>query len=417
MYELVTAFVKENKSFSQWEEKAIGEELLMDIFSTYKACVIVLTHPLLDAPVSLDLESIRASTVGSSVTLNQFLIENGNTTLPTQTTIPSIKERYVKYNDAVRAGYKVYLTDGSASIDDQTREGKTDIKLMKSGIDFEYFYHRVLVSINGFIHRTDFDVNGAYVRDCVASLETSGCDTIGLISFDEVARLDYLSITEEMIYKRNPEAAFKDRIDIKFPYDVSDKSIGLVLGGYLHLVDQTLFTRTGPDTITIKFDRFNFINRYFESKQFLNLDSLGLSTSPDNPDFLNITELLSDEVIKRYLMLSQSFIILIDSMDMASRKEYVYRNGKGLQTYGSGTLPDKPLFMGRGMIGNYWSKPEFGGQYSLSVVGNRMDNFLYQNTPIDKLDNIDNATKGAFPGWQYRAAPAYMLNISTRTIW
>jgi len=417
MYALVTAFVKANKTFSQWEEKDIGEELLMNIFSSYKAAVLVLTHSLLDQPVSLDMENIRAKTVGSNSTLNQFLIDNGNTTLPTGETIPSIKEKYVKYNDAVRAGYKIYLTDGSSSIDDQTREGKTDIKLMKSGIDFEYFYKHVLVSINGFIHRTDYDTNGAYVRDCVESLEVSGCDTVGLISFDGVAQLDFLSITDEMIYKRNPAANLRDRIDIKLPIDVSNKSLGLVLGGYLHLVDQTLFTRTGPDTITIKFDRFNFINRYFESKQFLNLDSLGLSKSPDNPDFLNIAELMSDEVITRYLKLSQSFIILLDSVDLATKKEYVYRNGKGLQSYGSGTLPDKPLFMGRGMIGNYWARSEFGGQYSLSVVGNKLENYLYRTVAEDRVDNIDNATRGAFPGWQFRSSPAYMLNISTRTIW
>jgi len=417
MYTLITTFVKSKEPFSQWEEIDSSNIRCIDLFNQYREVVFVLQHPILPETLSLDAEEIRTELSGTEQTVAEMLVLNGNNTLPTQHIIPELKQHFVKYQDAFRAGYKVWLTDGSSSIDDQGKDGKTGIKLTREDTDFEHFYKHILVSINGYIHATDYDVNGAYVRDCVKSLDIAQVNHVGLISFENLGELHFEPITEDKLFKLSDNRPMKDGFGIKIDSECEDCTVLLVIGGYLHTYQDGLFIRTGVNLLNVDFSSFNFLDRYLDSRRFLDLTQLGLSQSPINPYFVSKEELYSDEVITKYLTMSQSFIVLLKAKDVIKEKVFVFRNGKGLLSYGSGIKPDYPLFMARGVIGNYWSKTEFGGLWSLSVQENRDDHYLYRTTNEDELDNIDDARTGAFPYWPFRSASAYLAKISTTTIW
>lgn len=417
MYTLVNTYAKPKQAYSQWQTIDAENETFQDLFNQYRSIVFVLEHPMLPDQVSLDAEEIRVDVGGTTLTVGQMLIANGDKTLPTSTKIPFLREHVARYEDVKKATYKVWLTDGVSSIDDQTPFGKTGLKLTRDNTDFEQFYKHIMVSVNGFFYPTDYDINGAFVKDCFQSGPITKADSVGLLSFENIGELTQIPITEDMLYKRNDETPYHQRVDIKLPIDHSDYTIAMVIGGYLHIAQDNLFIRTGTHTVSLNFDQLNFPNRYFESKRFMDLSSLPLTKSATNPEFVALSELDSDEVIKAYLTLPQSFIVLIKTQDISLERVYVSVNGKGLQSYSVGFKPDLPMFCGRGMLVNYWSQKQFGPWWSLFTNDNRLDNYLYQSVPADELDNIDNARYGAFPHWNHRPAPAYMLKIKTTSIW
>ncbi len=107
MYQLLSAIAKPLSGNRRWTAVAVGDIALNVLFSTYSRIIVKLSNPFLTEPVSLDLEDIREGNGGASITFNQFLVQNGTTTLPTSPTLPVINTRYARYADAFHAKYKI----------------------------------------------------------------------------------------------------------------------------------------------------------------------------------------------------------------------------------------------------------------------------------------------------------------------
>ena len=410
MYNLISAVAKPLHGNGRWQSVDIGGVALNTLFSTYSRIIATLSNPFLDKEVALDLAGIRSMAVGPTQTFEQFLVENGDKTLPTIDQLPILKDRYAKYADAFHAGYRIRPVHPTASIDaPMPPSEKTWLHLSREDTDYTDFYQSCLVNINGFFHLTDADTTGVYVKDGMKSSRLSGENQIAIYSFRDLGNLEFIPISDDnMLYKQNDRQTLKHRAFVDLGRDVSDKTVMLVLGGYLHVLDGHTFYRVSESMFAIDFENLPFLDRYFESKKNIDLSSMPMSKTSRNKDQISVSELYSDDNIKAYLKLSQSFFVILDNADIfsefAALPETTIPN-----MYVSYEVPQYPLLVGAGKAAPYWYVPE-DGRFSLTTVDALKPNPLYDTVDAVKQMSVSNQCDPERP---YSCSPGYFLKVGT----
>lgn len=387
MYTLVSAVAKTLTDAGRWISADVGDLTFTEIFQTYLRVIVILSNPTLSANVSLDLATIRFTVPDPGVTLNAYLAGLGNTALPTSPTLPVIKKRYARYNDAFRAGYSVLPTGPNQSPDLPLPEAdKTWLKLEQDGIDWTLFGESCMVSVNGFWHFTAADPTGAWVRDGMQTRNQGGEATIGIWSLAELGTISYLDLTPEMIYKQNPSDSLSDGVYINVGQDLTGKTLLVVIGGYLSVLDQKTVSMVGENLLKIDWPNFPYFNRFYESRRFIDMTSLGLLQSQNNPSQVAVSDLLSDRAITAYCTLSQSFIVILDNADVFLDKQAL-RENKVPGWYTSFIDPWYPLVLGHGRVAEYWSQFETD-RWNVSVIQGTMDNQTFYTTDPKQQNSI-----------------------------
>jgi hypothetical protein len=408
MYQLISTIAKAIDANEEWSEPDISSIPLNILFTLYSKIIVILSNPFLSGNVAVDLDTIRNSIAGLNITIVEFLVQNGNNTLVALDNIPSLTPVYAKYVDGFHAGYKVLpITPTGSSNPNIPIHDKTWLKLTRPNTDYNLFYKSCLVSVNGFYHLTDTDNTGIYVVDGMKSLELSNQNNFGIYSFRELGALSFIPISSSMVYKQNTDQVYKDSACINLNVDISNKTIILVLGGYLHILDDKTFKVISKTSIKVFFNNLPFLDRYFESKNFIDLSTLPLSKTSVNKNQISITEFFSDENILAYLTLSQSFVVLLDNTNISLNKIPV--RGSSLPDMFIGYCePKYPLVTGAGKTSNYWYTYE-DGLYSINTVNSIRNNPIYDTIDPTKVHSVSNSN---IPNNPLKNSDAYLLEIS-----
>lgn len=415
MYSLVSAIAKSFQTQGRWVSVDITDLTFAQLFSDYTAVIATLTNPFVTGQVGLRLSAIQAQVGDSGQTFSEFLTANGNLTLPTFAPIPTINPKYVRYMDVFRAGYDVTPVGPTQAPDAQIPEGdKTWLFLTKTDpvTDYTLFYKTCLVSVNGFIHRLDASTQGVWVMDGNKSSMLSGRAEMGILDFQDVSQFEILPITPAMIYKQASGQLYQNQVRINTGVDLSTKTPMLVLGGYLHMLDSKTFRRIGQTQLLIDFNNLPFIERYHESRECIDYSSMPFQTTTRNDAQISVPDFLSDANILAYLQLSQSFLVMLDNLDVYRDSIYVEKSGMvgKLVAHGSAdNPPDKPLVNGIGKLADYWYVYE-DQQYSLNVVDNFWQRRKYKTVPLLQQNGVDD---GRQPQDPVRHSRAYFLVIGT----
>jgi len=358
MYNLVSAIVKPVDSGGRWRSMGIENVPLNNLYNDFKRVIVTLSSPVLTAPVSLEMELLRAELGGLTQTFGQWLQENGNATLPTSNSLPTINTRYAHFSDAIRSGYKATPTHPTISPSSPIPlSSKTYAILTRPEADYEYMYRRTLVSVNGFYHQTDYSVEGLFVTDAMKTCLKAGRNEIGLLSFEALGTLQFLQIKDDMIYTHRPQQKLRYNCYVDTGVDLSNKTVMLVLGGYLHTLDKRTFYRISATAFGIDFGQIPLVDRYYESYDTIDLEELGLERSDTNSSQVGINNLFSDEVLRRYLQLSQSFFVVLDNQEIFTDVVEV-KPSPFPGTYTSSITPVYPLMVGHGRHEVFWPRKE-----------------------------------------------------------
>lgn len=368
MYQYVSAVAKLVGGNGRWVSAVDANASLTFIYSHYQKIILILSHPALPNPVSLDLDLLREQLAYSPLSINGWLTANGDNTLPTSGAIPVINTRYAKFSDAVRSGYTITPCNPTISPSSTLPiEDKPDLLVTKMGADYELMYKHCLVNVDGFYHQTDYSAEGLFVTDGMKACLRGKRNEVGLLSFLALGELSFIPITDEMIYTQLPEQQLRYNCYVDTGVDVSNKTVMLVLGGYLHFVDPQVFYRISPSAFGINFANIPLVDRYYESQGVLDMSVLGLEKSPNNPEQIAIGELVSDAVLRRYLTMSQSFFVVLD-------KTEIFLDSIQLTpspfpgTYTSMISPVYPLVVGHGKHEVFWPRKEYD-RFSVNVKG------------------------------------------------
>jgi len=236
MYSLVSAI---GKTSGRWASVEIGSQPLNKLFSDYQEVKAILSNPFITGNVCLTLSGYRTTLAGMTSTFNEWLASLGNKALSTSTELPVLNPKFVKYVDGFAAGYDIKPTGLLSSPDFYLPAADaTTLFLSKEGVDFNLFCKRCMVSVNGYFHYVDSSNLGAWVHEGMKTCYHSGENQLGIHSFGEIADIKYKAITADMLHKTSSSQEFRHRTLINIGEDVSDKTVILVLGGYMHVMDK-----------------------------------------------------------------------------------------------------------------------------------------------------------------------------------
>lgn len=409
MYQIISGSVKLKDSYTGWSNKDISNIPLRELFSTYSGIYVILSNPYITGDVAFNVYNLVNTHADSTMSLSQFLVNNGALTLQTEPKENGVfNKKFVKYVDVFKSGYTVGNTaPNTPPGTNHAAQDKTWLTLNKEGVRSETIFNYCLANVNGFFHMMDYDQHAVYVIDGMRSNFISNTNLIGLLSFADIGTIKCVPIKPDMVYKQNPSQGYKDSLCIDIGESVAGKSLALVLGGYLHLVDTTLFKMIDDDRCVINFSNYPFMERYYESGNYIDLSGMALETTENNPSQRGVENFYSDDNILSYLTLSQSFFVIIDAQDLTLTKKYLRRQLMPEQ-YISDIDPILPMVVGGGKLANYWSVKHHG-QWSVTCVDSVKHNRVFKET---RMTGQIGFTDSRVPSKPQQRSEAYFLEIA-----
>lgn len=410
MYTLVSAKVKPVDRNGFWLDEDVSTKTIDELFTDYKKVILLLTNNFLTGDLYLNLADIAwLPFLNRTMTLSEWFTDIGNLALPTSTDVPDFTPSLIHYRDAWQCNYDIKQIPSDYNPDVEiVTSSKNDLLLTRSDIDYMEMGRKCLVSVNGLIHRTEGSEYGLYVREGGRSSRLANKTQVGIISFNQVSDITILPFTPEMVVQPNLNTTMKEAVYLNLGVSLQNKTPVLVLGGYLHFLGDSYYI-VNDTSIKIVWSRIPYAKRYFESRRLMDLSSLGLSQSVVNPSQVAVAELMSDDVIMKYLQLSQSFIVLIDSVDLFLERQML--EGSDLPgIYYHDSEPTYPMQLALGRIGNYWKRYD-DGKWVISIEENVYKHYMYETTHWLSEVSIDD-TKDVNRPVEYADAYLMMMGIS-----
>lgn len=412
MYTIVKAEGIKNKVQSRWGDIDVSTIAVSELYIQYRVVYLTLTAVFLPDPIYVNMDVFRLKYNSFDGTVEEMLTDNGSTTFETVSEIPLKQTKYVHYSDMFRAGYNIEVTGRNAHPSAELPDvDKVDLRISRSNppTDMLDVYRHCLITVNGFFHQTDTDGDYLYVTDGGRSNYKSRRNQIGMVSFKDIGSIKQVPITKEMIYKQKGSSSYHDKtyIDLKNE-DLTNKTVLLVLGGYLVFPEPTVFYPTGNNAYAISLGRLSLIERYYESFDSIDYESLGIDHSSTNTSLINVAQFYSDVVIEKYLTMSQSFFVIVDTPELFMNKHYIQKTPID-GVYISGVRPSYPLVLGRGRMPEYWVREE-NKQYAIDVVDGKLHRRVFESAFPSDITNVGDSDQPV-PG-TYNSS-AYFLEIGS----
>lgn len=408
-YQYQGSLAREKSIDALWSAPNLANVDINTIYSQYKKVYLILSHPALTGTVYLDMEAARPI-VGAYIgvkTVSQWLASLGNASLPTTTQVPQTVPKPALYEDAWRAGYNIQPVDRTRSPDAQLPPAdKNDLLLTKGNLDFRQWGRFLLTTVNGYYHRSVGSAEGLYIVDGAKTGRIGNDNQVGLLSFREVGPLRFIPILPDMVYKNSPNQKLANAAFIELPEDFDDKTILLVIGGHLHALDRS-YIKIGAKSLKVDINNFSLPDRILRSWGEIDYSQLGLEQSPNNPKQIAVEDLYSDDVVRAYLTLSQSFIVVLDTPSVYVRKHPVERTGLPGRFISPTPFQRFPLFSEYGKCFDYRALPDHG-QTLLACDTAKQLQYTFRTAPWLANRSIDQTTYDARP-WHH--AQGYQLEI------
>lgn len=374
MYQYINSRLRKRGKNQKWEDVNIAGVLLSTLLKDYIDGHIVLTTNGVDRHY-VDFELFKQSNFPfANVAFATWLNTPNIPILPTTASEPVYTQTNIFYSDAMQADYRLRACKNDQVNDAPDYEfyidaeesflsliEKPDLAMFKENANMELFKQTCLVSVNGFYHRTIARGIEAQVIDGAKSVLKTSVPSVGITSFSDIGGLNQIAITDEMILDGNPESpttpySKQYGVYINTGVDMRGKSVIVCLGGYMHVEDIVYdVINKEKGIVKININEINMPQRIFESEHWIDLSSLELTRSVIRTDAVSVPELYSDRIIRNYLKLPQSFIVVVDIPVLYTKKIMVQDSG----SCGVYTAPTPVLFPLRNVYGRlmtYWER-------------------------------------------------------------
>jgi hypothetical protein len=400
VYTVVKSYGIAKGANQRWQELNLGAMPVNEIFQLYRKVYLELTAAFLEENIYVDLEVFRLLYINFEGTLSDLLDENGNETIPTIDEIPNLEVKRAYFADAIYSGYEVELSNQSPV----GEKSVIDLKISRSRTDMTEVYEHCLFTVNGFFHMSDRDNEFVYINHGGNTMLKSRDNHLGIWSWLNVGKINQVKITDDMLFKQNDESSFSDRVYIKINQDTENKTVLLFAGGYLVRPEPEIFFPVGNDTWCINMGRLPLLRRYFESRQYIDYSFLELDSSTVNDSLISLNQFYSDEKLRKYLTLPQSFIAIIDQPDVYFEEHFV-RSSPAPGMLVSYYEPIFPIFVGAGRSPSYWKRHE-NGQWSITVADSFRQNRMFETAQIGTIDYANDSNQTIRPAF---LSKAYLL--------
>lgn len=405
MYTAIQAIGVRNGINKRWEVIDLSTISVKALLANFRKVQVKLMPEQDTVAEYLNLRDIAPRYATFSGTIAQMLVDNGDTSLPTAQVGIQLNPAKAHFRDAFKAGYTVTPVNAVNVIDaaaDQNSLPNIRLTRVDSAVDYSYMFNHCLVSVNGFYHRTDTDgVHGLMVSGGMNTLNKSGQNQVGILSFASMCDIKIVPMTDSMI-----DTTVITKPVVTLSEDMSNKSLLLILGGYMVTVDGAALKQVGASSYKIDFTQLNLVERFYESSLYTDMNDLQVNPASGSPNEISIGDLTTDEVIRNWLKLSQSFLVVLDTPEVYFHKQYIARSGLP-NLYFSYIQPNDLLSLELGRHPSYWSSFN-DGQWRISLYDNVIGNELYYTRPIPTWMNTSGSDISGAPN---HLSQAYFLEI------
>lgn len=392
MYTYVSSVALSKSIGAQWETIDLGDIYMFSIFSAYRKVYLTLSNPALPNNVYVDIDVFKPEYTSYTGTLNELLVEIGDTALPTVPSLPTTQIKYAKYSDGFQVGYIADLTIiGQELPPNFPRADMTDLFVVrpKYKTNMALIHSHCLVTVNGYLHQTDANSQKAFIVDGGRTFKHQRDNQFGILSFLDIGAITKIPITEDMILSLDSQNTLYNGAVIDLQgHNLENKTILMSVGGYLTLPEPQVFWQYSNNSVALNLSQTPYVQRYVESSYYLDLSSLGLDQSYMNPSLINVPQLTSDEVIKKYLMLSQSFVIIVDTPNLFFNRKYLGA-ARLPGEFISYTKPTYPLMVNYGKMVEYFTTEE-DGEWLMTVKDSYYRNFVFNYEDENKLNDVSD---------------------------
>lgn len=408
-YEILSAIGKVLGSQSQWEKvdlKKYSLDLLYQRYSTIRATL----ENKYTKKKGVCLVDEYEHLVKPNQTFEDYLISIGDKAINLTNGSTEINKKGILYREALSNRFKVFpVIKGRLPDDDLSlKYDYSDLFITKQGVDPIDMFKHTLISVNGYIHQSDANSKGLWVTDGYKTIRKRKKQCIGIYSFENLGELTQIPITENMISKLNDKVDLYNECVIDIGQDCTDKTIILILGGFMHVLDYDVFSQISESAIKIKFNNIPFLERIHLSTEDLDIDDT-LYDKRYGEKNLHLANLYSDEFIKKFLTLSYSFIVLLDNNEVF--KEITYPQQRGIpNNYLSDIKPTLPMMTRLGKLEEYVTIKD-GDKYVLETADCQYRPRLYNYRGKIPTDSYYNDAR--IPTKRYKIPHAYFFNLMT----
>lgn len=356
MYKLVTAVLKEKNSSKPWSEVDISLTTVSDFFSKYISGYIVLTNDQLAGEHIVDYRTFITGaypTPIANINFNQWLSLIGNRVLPTIKE-PNFTTGEVYFSNALKAGWTITKAHPiSPNVENYAAADLTDGLLTKAGVSIVNYPDSFLVTVNGLLHRSYAYENSIKVKDLTKTFYKSNKCDVGLFSFTEVGSVKQVAITLDNLVSVNDTDNYKREFCVNTGMDLTNKTVWASIGGYL-VRDHDFVNVNNFESglVYVNLSNADLVKRLAHQCTLMDVDDLGVMMEEFSPTSFNLNEFNTRLVMQRYLTMSQSFIIVIDTQNIEEEKVYIRPTGV-VGVYTHHERISLPIFNQHGLIQEY----------------------------------------------------------------
>lgn len=415
MYVFKSSFLKAKKTNIGYQNIDVSNIPMRELSENYLDGYIVLTHTQLRGTFYLTIEALRSSKLPITIsqTFNQWLTHNHDKQLPTINTKPEYIQGVVKYGDAFQSEFRVDQVARYMPITaNVSKADKVDLLLRKGIPDPNALYKRMLVTVNGFLHRGFTHEDGVAIAGGGTTFNNTGVNTVGILSFYDVCDLKQYKITENMITPSSSTSPLYHEVLINLGIPLINRSVLMSLGGHL-ITDNAVVDIVNAEVgiVIVRLKKLDIVKMIMNSVSILNLDSLGVFQETKNITYNKVkpADLTSDIIIKKYLQLEQSFVIVAECDSIHTEFSEVGVTGlPGL--YEVPKEPRYPMIDSQGVLCEY-IKSNTSDVWAIRLTDDITKKYMYK-TNIDYDNETINSMSPTYR-W-YHDDPRFVKIVSTR---
>lgn len=394
----------------------IENETLASLTRDYKKLYVKLTHPQTQEDVVLDVLDLINGVSDTYQTFAAFLTTNGNSTLHGLNLNLETVEKHVVFQDVwssiindvspIKLGvHPDNNTDPSTFKDLLLRFSENDY------VGYDYFGDNCIFTVNGLVHRSNQSQHGIYLQDARTSCNLYNNTDLGMIDFNQLGGVTSIDIDDTLMVTDTLNKPWYNT-KLNLGVDLTDKTLLLSIGGYLHLLDD-VYDVINPKVglVGINFNKYQLLQKYFDSKEIIDLDGLPVDyLTEDRSCIVKASVDESTEYIKALLNLSQTFAIVVNSNLYIRNTKLQNQDLEG--KFITDRRPLGILKAQRGLVKEYHTL-EDNGKYVTYVDNLKQANYAFETTDYSETINITNNSD---PGNPHTVSDVYEVTLAKSTL-
>lgn len=386
-----------SRTTRDWLKVDISTMKVADVFANYREIEVGI-YDVYDKPFTLNLYDYEFELMNYQFTLARWFAGLSTRALKLTANLPSLLFKEVNYVPLTYFEGQFQLAKrGWHPSHEVPMEDYDDVVVAYNSITSKYLHEHALFTVNGLFMPTTYHAYGVRLLNAGDVIRKTSRVEMGLLNFENVGSVSTIPITPEMVFKVDKSKDYLSELLIKSPKSLAGKTLGIVIGGFLHLLDG-LIRPTSDTTATLIMKDVPIIERVIATKGVLDLAFMGLD---DLDESVLVSTITNDVNVLKYLTCAYSFLVLIDNKDLCRRWDPVDVNA-GLGNY---LIDDStPLGLlvddtGRGI--DYWPKWECG-KWALCTEHSHRNTHSFHTTPWVSQARINSAAIGINPADRIR---------------